>query len=121
MEYPPFPGLVAHSTGNAIAQNLAFQHWLDLLLKDAVLNQGHIRQIERVYLQSGLASVKWETIPGYARQIMTQLMICQYSDWFDMAGWSYFIDGGECWEKLRLAVLKPLMKKKCGASTRKDK
>ena len=100
VEYLPFPGLVAHGTGTAIAQNLAFQHWLELLLKDAVLNQDSIRQIERIYLQSGLASVKWETIPGDARQIMTQLMICQYADWFGMAGWSTFIDGGECWEKL---------------------
>jgi hypothetical protein len=104
VDYPPFPGLVAHGTGTAVAQNLAFQHWLDLLVKDVALNQDNIRQIERLYLQSGIASVKWETIPGDARQIMTQLMVGQYADWFGPAGWSYFIDGGECWEKLGIML-----------------
>ena len=98
VEYLPFPGLVSHGNGPAIAQNLAFQHFLELLQKDVVLNQDTVRQIDRIYLQSGIASVKWENIPVEARQAMTQLMIRQYADWFGVANWSYNIDGGECWE-----------------------
>jgi len=100
IEYSPFPGLVSQGCGAAVAQNLAFQHWLELLQKDAVLNQDTIRQIDRIYLQSGLASVKWENIPVNARQIMTQLMTRQYIDWFGVASWSYQIDGAACWERL---------------------
>lgn len=100
MEYPPFPRLVSHGTGSAVASNLAFQHWLELLLKNAVLDGDTIRQIDRIYLQSGIASVKWETIPEGARQIMTQLMVRQYSDWFGVASWSSYINGADCWEAL---------------------
>ncbi|WP_075339278.1 DUF1281 domain-containing protein [Yersinia enterocolitica] len=100
MEYSPFPGLVSHGLGSAVASNLAFQHWLDLLLKDAVLDGDTIRQVDRIYLQSGIASVKWETIPEGARQIMTQLMARQYPDWFGVACWSSHINGADCWEKL---------------------
>lgn len=98
--YPPFPGLVSHGTGSAIASNLAFQHWVELLQKDAVLNPDTVRQIDRIWTQSGLDSVKWETIPLPARQVMTQLMVRQYADWFGVATWSFHIDGGYCWEKL---------------------
>ncbi|AHK18360.1 hypothetical protein BF17_02485 [Yersinia similis] len=100
MEYPPFPRLVSHGTGSAVASNLAFQHWLDLLLKDAVLDGDTIRQIDRIYLQSGIASVKWETIPEGARQIITQLIARQYPDWFGVASWSSHINGADCWTKL---------------------
>lgn len=100
MEYPPFPRLVSHGTGSAVASNLAFQHWLDLLLKDAELDGDTIRQIDRIYLQSGIASVKWETIPEGARQIITQLIARQYPDWFGVASWSSHINGADCWTKL---------------------
>ncbi len=100
MEYRPFPGLVSHGTGSAVAQNQAFQYWLELLQQDPQLNAEVIRQIDRIYLQSGIASVKWESIPVDARQIMTQLMVRQYADWFGVANWSYYIDGSECWERL---------------------
>ncbi|WJV54909.1 DUF1281 domain-containing protein [Prodigiosinella aquatilis] len=100
VEYLPFPGLVSHGYGPAIASNLAFQHWLELLQKDAVLNPDTVRQIDRIWMQSGLSAVRWETIPLAARQIMTPLMTRQYVDWFGVATWSSHIDGGACWEKL---------------------
>ncbi len=85
VEYPPYPGLVSHGTGPAIASNLAFQHWLELLQKDAVLNPDTVRQIDRIWTQSGLSAVRWETFPLAARQIMAQLMTRQYADWFGVA------------------------------------
>ncbi|WP_315708192.1 DUF1281 domain-containing protein [Brenneria uluponensis] len=100
VEYLPFPGLVSHGSGPAIASNLAFQHWLELLQKDAVLNPDTIRQIDRIWMQSGLSAVRWETISLAARQIMTLLMTRQYVDWFGVATWSSHIDGGACWEQL---------------------
>ncbi|MCB5301825.1 DUF1281 domain-containing protein [Yersinia bercovieri] len=100
VEYAPFPGLVSHGTGTAIASNLAFQHWLELLQKDAVLHPDTVRQIDRIWTQSGLGTVRWEAIPPAARQVMTQLMTRQYADWFGVATWSFHIDGETCWEKL---------------------
>jgi|SRR5471032_85572 len=100
VEYVPYPGLVSHGTGPAVASNLAFQHWLELLQKDAVLNPDTVRQIDRIWTQSGLSAARWETFPLAARQIMAKLMTRQYVDWFGVATWSLHIDGGECWEKL---------------------
>ncbi|MGE4877239.1 DUF1281 domain-containing protein [Yersinia enterocolitica] len=42
---------------------VAFQHWLEVLLKNAVLDSDTIGPIGRIYLQSGIVPVKWETIP----------------------------------------------------------
>ncbi|MBK1765063.1 MAG: DUF1281 domain-containing protein, partial [Escherichia coli] len=36
-QYPPYPALVRHGTGLSSPANQAFEQWLGLLVKDAVL------------------------------------------------------------------------------------
>ncbi|EBY1783034.1 DUF1281 domain-containing protein, partial [Salmonella enterica subsp. enterica serovar Anatum] len=52
--YPPCQGLVRAGTGLSTAANQAFESWLALLLKDAILDAETIRAIDRLYHQSGL-------------------------------------------------------------------
>ncbi|WP_444860144.1 DUF1281 domain-containing protein [Escherichia marmotae] len=37
-QYPPYPALVRHGTGMSSPANQAFEQWLGLLVKDAVLD-----------------------------------------------------------------------------------
>ncbi|EBY8685156.1 DUF1281 domain-containing protein [Salmonella enterica] len=99
-EYAPYPQLVSVGTGSSVAPNQAFQHFLELLEKDAWLDGTTVSRMEKIYLQSGLSAVKWDNLPFTARQIMTHLMALHYADWFGMAGAGSAFDPQEHWEWL---------------------
>ncbi|EOA4941423.1 DUF1281 domain-containing protein, partial [Escherichia coli] len=93
-QYPPYPALVRHGTGLSSPANQAFEQWLGLLVKDAVLDEETIKTIDRLYHQSCIGAVRWGNLPDNAREIITALMHCQYSDWFGLVGLSEHIDAG---------------------------
>lgn len=99
-QYPPYPALVRHGTGMSSPANQAFEQWLGLLVKDAVLDEETIKTIDRLYHQSCIGAVRWGNLPDNAREIITALMRCQYSDWFGLVGLSKHIDAGACWSRL---------------------
>ncbi|EKQ6065006.1 DUF1281 domain-containing protein [Escherichia coli] len=99
-QYPPYPALVRHGTGLSSPANQAFEQWLGLLVKNAVLDGETIKTIERLYHQSCIGAVRWGNLPDNAREIITTLMSRQYSDWFGLAGLSEHIDAGACWSWL---------------------
>ncbi|EFJ2946638.1 DUF1281 domain-containing protein, partial [Escherichia coli] len=99
-QYPPYPALVRHGTGLSSPANQAFEQWLGLLVKDAVLDEETIKTIDRLYHQSCIGAVRWGNLPDNAREIITTLMRCQYSDWFGLVGLSEHIDAGACWSRL---------------------
>lgn len=101
VSFPPFQGLVRHGAGLSAPANLAFEQWLELLQKDAVLNPETIRTVDRHYHQSGLGALKWENIPQASRDIITALIKRQYADWFGLAGLSDEPEASSCWERLR--------------------
>ncbi|WOY03127.1 DUF1281 domain-containing protein [Dickeya fangzhongdai] len=97
--YPPYPGLISHGIGSSSTQNQAFEQWLGLLQKDAVLNDDTIRSIERIYHQSGIGAVKWENVPLVSRGIISDILVRQYEQWFGLVGIDD-IDVAKCWERL---------------------
>ncbi|MCX8333158.1 DUF1281 domain-containing protein, partial [Escherichia coli] len=99
-QYPPYPALVRHGTGLSSPANQAFEQWLGLLVKNAVLDGETIKTIERLYHQSCIGAVRWGNLPDNAREIITTLMSRQYSDWFGLAGLSEHIDAEACWSWL---------------------
>ena len=99
-QYPPYPALVRHGTGMSSPANQAFEQWLGLLVKDAVLDEETIKTIDRLYHQSCIGAVRWGNLPDNAREIITTLMHCQYSDWFGLVGLSEHIDAEACWSRL---------------------
>ncbi|HHG0464760.1 TPA: DUF1281 domain-containing protein [Escherichia coli] len=99
-QYPPYPALVRHGTGLSSPANQAFEQWLGLLVKDAVLDEETIKTIDRLYHQSCIGAVRWGNLPENAREIITALMRCQYSDWFGLVGLSEHIDAEACWNRL---------------------
>ncbi|MCX8959122.1 DUF1281 domain-containing protein [Erwinia psidii] len=99
---PLFPGLVSHGTGASTVANLAYEQWLGLLLKDAVLDTETVRLTERLYHQSGLGALKWENIPTPSREVMGELFTRQGAEWFGMATFSDAPDPALCWERLGL-------------------
>ncbi|EGI6770246.1 DUF1281 domain-containing protein, partial [Escherichia coli] len=99
-QYPPYPALVRHGTGMSSPANQAFEQWLGLLVKDAVLDEETIKTIDRLYHQTCIGAVLWGNLPDNAREIITALMRCQYSDWFGQVGLSEHIDAGACWSRL---------------------
>ncbi|HAM4877406.1 TPA: DUF1281 domain-containing protein, partial [Escherichia coli] len=99
-QYPPYPALVRHGTGMSSPANQAFEQWLGLLVKDAVLDEETIKTIDRLYHQTCIGAVRWGNLPDNAREIITALMRCQYSDWFGLVGLSEHIDAGACWSRL---------------------
>lgn len=98
--FAAYPALTASGIGSATSSNQAFQHFLELLEKDAWLDSATISRMEKIYLQSGIDAVRWDSIPFPARQIMTQLMVLHYADWFGVAGIGGQFDPEEHWEKL---------------------
>lgn len=98
---PMYQGLVRNGTGLATPQNTAYEQWLDMLQKDAVLDPDNVRIIDRLYHQSGLSALKWESIPQNARETMTSLVKRQYVDWFGLASLTDEPDMPWCWERLR--------------------
>lgn len=99
-QYPPYPALVRHGTGLSSPANQAFEQWLGLLVKDAVLDEETIKTIDRLYHQTCIGAVRWGNLPDNAREIITALMRCQYSDWFGLVGLSEHIDAEACWSRL---------------------
>ncbi|WP_261641057.1 DUF1281 domain-containing protein [Erwinia mallotivora] len=99
-EYVPYPMLTASGTGTHIAPNQAFQHFLELLERDAWLDGTTLSRLEKIWQMSDIGSLKWESIPLSARQIMTQLMAVHGADWFGMAGAGGQFDPQERWEWL---------------------
>ncbi|MDF7679950.1 DUF1281 domain-containing protein [Enterobacteriaceae bacterium ESL0689] len=99
--YPPCQELVRHGVGQSTAVNLAFDQWLELLLKDTVLDTEIVRRIDRLYHQSGLAALKWENIPRESQSIMATLIKRQYVDWFGLASLDEEPDIAECWKRLQ--------------------
>ncbi|EDA6198837.1 DUF1281 domain-containing protein [Salmonella enterica] len=99
-QYSPYPPLVRHGTGLSSPANQAFEQWLGLLVKDAVLDEETIKTIDRLYHQSCIGAARWGNLPENAREIITALMRCQYSDWFDLVGLSEHIDAEACWSRL---------------------
>ncbi|HEI2455704.1 TPA: DUF1281 domain-containing protein [Escherichia coli] len=99
-QYPPYPALVRHGTGMSSPANQAFEQWLGLLLKDAVLDDETIKAIDRLYHQSCIGAVRWGNLPDNAREIITMLMARQFSDWFGLVGVSEYIDAEACWNRL---------------------
>ncbi|MEW5291587.1 DUF1281 domain-containing protein [Erwinia papayae] len=95
-----FPGLVSHGTGPSTMANLAYEQWLGLLMKDAVLDAETIRLTERLYHQSGLEALKWENIPEPSRKMMADLIARQGADWFGMAVFTDAMEPAVCWEIL---------------------
>lgn len=98
--YPPCQGLVRAGTGLSTAANQAFESWLALLPKDAVLDAETIRAIDRLYHQSGLGALKWENIPDPAREVMAELIARQYTDWFGLVSPGDESDAATAWERL---------------------
>ncbi|WP_368269340.1 DUF1281 domain-containing protein, partial [Escherichia coli] len=49
---------------------------------------------------SCIGAVRWGNLPENAREIITALMRCQYSDWFGLVGLSELIDAEACWSRL---------------------
>jgi hypothetical protein len=98
--FPPFQGLVRGGVGLSTPTNQAFEQWLGLLLKDAALNGETIKCIDRLYQQSGLASLKWESIPASARDIIAELITRQYADWFGLASSNAEPDVASSWQRL---------------------
>ncbi|MGL4859118.1 MAG: DUF1281 domain-containing protein [Enterobacteriaceae bacterium] len=99
-QYEPYPALIPTGTGSSNAQNQAFEQWLGLLKSDAVLSSANIRQIEKLYHQSGLGPLKWENLTEVARGMMEPLIRERYVDWFGIAGASSVMDAGACWDRL---------------------
>ncbi|HEY2453782.1 MAG TPA: DUF1281 domain-containing protein [Scandinavium sp.] len=95
-----YPLLTEAGTGSQTAPNQAFQHFLELLGVDAWLDDTTVSRMEKIYLQSGLGSLKWDDIPFGARQTITQLMMLHYVDWFGLTSASAQIDPAERWEWL---------------------
>lgn len=98
--YPPYPALVRHGTGQSSPANQAFEQWLGLLVKDAVLDEETIKTIDRLYHQSCTGAVRWVNLPENAREIITALIHRQYADWFGLVGLSEHIDAEVCWSRL---------------------
>lgn len=101
VSFPACQGLVRQGSGQSVPANLAYEQWLELLKRDAVLNADNIRLIDRLYHQSGLGELKWENIPGSVREIIAGLITRQFVDWFGPAGAGIDHDAGACWERLR--------------------
>ncbi|WGC20732.1 DUF1281 domain-containing protein [Enterobacter ludwigii] len=99
-EYDAYPLLTASGVGSPVPSNVAFQHFLELLERDAWLDSQVISRMERIYLQSGVDTLRWESIPLSARQIMAQLMTIHYADWFGIAGAGGAFDPEERWNWL---------------------
>lgn len=99
-EYAAYPLLTAAGVGSSVPSNLAFQHFLELLEKDAWLDSQVISRMERIYIQSGVDSLKWESLPASARQVMAQLMAIHNADWFGVASGTY--DPEERWNWLSI-------------------
>lgn len=101
-EFPAYPLLTGSGVGSSTSPNQAFQHFIELLEKDAWLDSTTLSRMEKIWLQSGIDAVKWSDIPTAARQIMTQLMALHYSDWFGMSGAGGSFDPEERWEWLSI-------------------
>lgn len=101
-EYLPYPPLIPAGTGPASMQNLAFEQWLNLLGGDVALTGDNIRQIERLYHQSGLNALRWENIPSAAQQVISAMLVRQYVEWFGVVGLSDDIQTGDCWTQLAM-------------------
>ncbi|PXY62005.1 hypothetical protein DMY04_24230, partial [Enterobacter hormaechei subsp. steigerwaltii] len=82
------------------AANQAFESWLALLLKDAILDAETIRAVDRLYHQSGLGALKWENIPDPAREVMAELIARQYTDWFGLVSAGDESHAATAWERL---------------------
>ena len=98
--FPPFPALMQSGTGQGTPANLAFDQWLSLLRNDVPLNGEHLRKIERLYHQSGIDAIRWDSIPDISRRHIARLIEERYADWFGIATLSQEIDPGQCWERL---------------------
>lgn len=98
--FPPFPGLMESGTGPGTPANLAFDQWLGLLRSDVPLDGEHLRKIERLYHQSGIDAIRWESIPDVSRRHIARLIEERNADWFGVATLSREIDPGQCWERL---------------------
>lgn len=99
-EFTAYPMLTAAGTGASTSANQAFQHFLELMEKDAWLDSATIARMEKIWVQSGLETLKWESIPVSSRQIMSQLMAVHYADWFGVASFGEQFDPQERWEWL---------------------
>lgn len=86
VDYAPYPMLTASGTGAQTSPDQAFQHFIELLEQDAWLDTKTLSRMEKITLQSGIDALRLEAIPFSARQIMAQLMVVHYADWFDVAG-----------------------------------
>ncbi|MFP1887056.1 DUF1281 domain-containing protein [Lonsdalea quercina] len=102
VEYAPYPMLTASGIGSPTSPNQAFQYFIELLEQDAWLDTQTLSRLEKIWLQSGIDTLKWEAIPFPARQIMAQLMTVHYADWFGVAGAGGQFDPKACWESLSL-------------------
>lgn len=98
--FSPFPELIKLGVGQNTLANQAYEQWLEYLKKDVPLDGHHIRLINRVYHQSGIGAIKWESIPELSRRHIGRLMEDRYADWFGVASLSRDIDFALCWEKL---------------------
>ncbi|WNK42605.1 DUF1281 domain-containing protein [Pantoea agglomerans] len=98
--FPPFPGLMQSGTGQGTPANLAFDQWLGLLRNDVPLDGQNLRKIERLYHQSGIDAIRWDSIPDVSRRHIARLIEERYADWFGIATFSREIDPGQCWERL---------------------
>ncbi len=98
--FSPFPELIKLGVGQNTLANQAYEQWLEYLKKDVPLDGHHIRLINRVYHQSGIGAIKWESIPELSRRQICRLMEDRYADWFGVASLSRDIDFALCWEKL---------------------
>lgn len=99
-EFVAYPLLTSSGTGASTSTNQAFQHFVEILEKDTWLDNSAINRMERIYVQSGVSALKWETLSHGARQVMTQLMALHYADWFGVAGDNGVFDPQERWESL---------------------
>ena len=98
--FPAFPALIPNGAGEASLQNQAFEQWLGMLQADTSLTIENIRQIERLYRQSGIDAIKWESMPAAAQQRMADVIERQYADWFGVVTLSEKVDAARCWERL---------------------
>ncbi len=101
-EYRAYPELVSSGTGVGTSPNQAFQHFLELLDRDALLDNVTLSKMDRIWLQSGIGDVKWEAIPFAARQTIIRLMSVHYADWFGVASAGGQFDPQERWEWLSI-------------------
>ncbi|AUX71602.1 DUF1281 domain-containing protein [Erwinia pyrifoliae] len=100
--YPAYPALTASGLGAQTSANHAFQHFLELLEKDAWLDGATLSRMEKIWLQSGIDGLKWENIPLAARQIISQLVAVHYADWFGVASGAGQFDPQERWDSLSI-------------------